>query len=70
MPNPILAIPTVDEIRGQLCAAAFGSPLISNIYRGLVAEIIIGAALDPEWQLCSGDCAVGISNTPPDYGWR
>jgi hypothetical protein len=55
MPNPLLAIPTVDEIRAQLCAAAFGSPLISNIYRGLVAEIIIGAALDPEWQLCSGD---------------
>jgi hypothetical protein len=38
-----------------VCAAAFGSPLVSNIYRWLVAEIIVGAALGPEWELCSGD---------------
>lgn len=48
-------LPTVDEIRAKLCAAAFGEPLISNMYRGLVAEIIVGAALGPEWRLCSGD---------------
>jgi hypothetical protein len=47
--------PTVEEIRAKACAAAFGEPLISNIYRGLVAEIIVGAALGPEWRLCSGD---------------
>jgi hypothetical protein len=46
--------PTVDEIRAKVCAAAFGDPLVSNIYRGLVAEIIVGSALGPEWQLCSG----------------
>jgi hypothetical protein len=33
----------------------FGGSLISNIYRGLVAEIIVGAALGSEWQLCSAD---------------
>jgi hypothetical protein len=33
----------------------FGQPLISNMYRGLIAEIVIGAALGPKWHLCSGD---------------
>jgi hypothetical protein len=33
MTNPVMAIPTVNEIRAQLCAAAFGSPLISNLPR-------------------------------------
>jgi hypothetical protein len=48
-------IPTVDEIRSKLCTAAFGDRLISNIYRGLVAEIIVGAAIGSEWKMCSGD---------------
>jgi hypothetical protein len=48
-------LPAVDEIRAKACAAAFGEPLISNIYRGLIAEIIVGAALGPEWNMCSGD---------------
>ena len=47
--------PSAEQIRAKLCATAFGEPLISNIYRGLVAEIIVGAALGPKWQLCSGD---------------
>lgn len=53
--SPSSLVPSVDEIRAKVCAAAFGSPLVSNIYRGLVAEIIVGAALGPEWELCSGD---------------
>jgi hypothetical protein len=53
--KPTPSPPTVDEIRAKVCAAAFGGPLVSNIYRGLVAEIIVGAALGAEWQLCSGD---------------
>jgi hypothetical protein len=53
--SPSSLVPSVDEIRAKVCAAAFGSPLASNIYRGLVAEIIVGAALGPEWELCSGD---------------
>lgn len=47
--------PTIDEIRAAAHAAAFGEPLISNIYRGLIAEIIVGAALGSDWQMCSGD---------------
>jgi hypothetical protein len=48
-------MPTSDEIRAKAGEAAFGERLISNIYRGLIAEVIVGAALRPEWQLCSGD---------------
>lgn len=48
-------IPTVEEIRAKVCAAAFGNPLVSNIFRGLVAEIIVGEALGADWQFCSGD---------------
>lgn len=48
-------MPTVDEIRAKVCAAAFGSPLVVNNFRGLVAEMIVGAALDPEWTWCSAD---------------
>jgi hypothetical protein len=48
-------VPTADEIRARSCAAAFGDFLVSNIYRGLVAEIIVGAALGSDWRLCSGD---------------
>jgi hypothetical protein len=33
----------------------FGNPLIANNYRGLVAEIIVGAALGSEWRMCSED---------------
>jgi hypothetical protein len=50
-----MLLPTAEEIRAKACVAAFGDPLISNIYRGLVAEIIVGAALGPEWNMCSGD---------------
>ncbi len=48
-----LSPPTVDEVYGAACAASFGSPLVENSYRGLVAEIIVGTALAPDWQLCS-----------------
>jgi hypothetical protein len=48
-------IPTVDEIRAKVCAAAFGNPLIENSFRGFVAEMIIGSALGSEWRLCSAD---------------
>jgi hypothetical protein len=50
-----VAPPTVDDIRTMACAAVFSGRLVSNMYRGLVAEIIVGAALASEWQMCSGD---------------
>jgi hypothetical protein len=52
MIGPIL---TADEIRTKAGEAAFGERLVSNIYRGLVAEVIVGAALGPKWYLCSDD---------------
>jgi hypothetical protein len=62
--------PTVNVIRAKVCAAAFGDPLVSNIYPGLVAEIIVGAALGSEWRLCSGDWRAGISITRPACAWK
>src|SRR5271166_1039245 len=50
-----LSIPTVDEIRDRACAFAFGKAVVENSNRGLVAEIIVEAAIGPEWELCSGD---------------
>ena len=50
-----MTVPTIDEIPAKACAAAFGNALVVNTVRGFVAEIIVGAALGPEWQLCSGD---------------
>jgi hypothetical protein len=50
-----MAIPTTDDIRAKASALAYGSPLIENSYRGLIAEIIIGEALGSDWQQCSGD---------------
>ena len=38
----ITSVPTVDEIRAKACAAAFGDPLVSNIYRGLIAPGAFG----------------------------
>ena len=52
--TPSLSPPTVDEVCSAACAASFGSPLVENGYRGLVAEIIIWKALAPDWHLCSG----------------
>ncbi|MGD9614886.1 MAG: hypothetical protein AB7H90_08380 [Alphaproteobacteria bacterium] len=51
----MLVTPTASQIRAKLCAVAFGEPLISNIYRGLVAEIIVGEALGSKWRFCAGD---------------
>jgi hypothetical protein len=40
----------------SLCAtAAFGTPIIVNSMRGLVAEAIVRLALPDEWRWCSGD---------------
>jgi hypothetical protein len=62
--------PTVNEIRAKVCAAAFGDPLVSNIYRGLVAEIIVGAALGSEWRLCSGDWCGWDFDHPSGCAWK
>ena len=50
-----ISVPTSDRIRTRATHEAFGGPLISNIYRGLIAEIIVGEALGTDWFICSGD---------------
>ncbi|MFD0848628.1 hypothetical protein [Sphingosinicella xenopeptidilytica] len=39
----------------KVSQAAFGSPLVTNVLRGQVAEAIIALALEPEWNWCSAD---------------
>ena len=45
------------SVRARVSEAAFGSPLVANHLRGLVAEAIIASALEPEWTWCSADWA-------------
>ena len=45
------------EVRARVSEAAFGSPLVVNHFRGLVAEAIVASALEPEWTWCSADWA-------------
>lgn len=47
-PSPI----RIAELASQ---RAFGSPLVTNVNRGLVAEAVIAAAICPEWTWCSQD---------------
>jgi hypothetical protein len=37
------------------CRAAFGGPLITNNFRGLIAEAIVASLLGSEWTWCSAD---------------
>lgn len=39
------------------CGAAFGNRLITNSYRGLVAEAMVASVLSPNWTWCSADYA-------------
>lgn len=43
------------DIVAIAATAAFGSPLITNVHRGLLVEAIIRRALPSEWHWCSGD---------------
>lgn len=47
--------PTVSDVVEAACAAAFGNQLITNSYRGLIAETIVHLALSPGWRWCSAD---------------
>ena len=42
----------IAEVAG---ARAFGSRLITNVFRGLVVEAIVASALCPDWHWCSQD---------------
>jgi hypothetical protein len=47
----------VQQIKFRASEAAFGKPLVTNVLRGLVAEAIVAAALEPDWKWCSEDYA-------------
>ena len=48
-------LPSIAEITRRAAQAAFGKPLVVNVQRGLVAEAIVAAALEPDWRWCSED---------------
>lgn len=47
--------PTATDIVQRAARAAFGAPLVTNVFRGTVVEAIVDAALAPEWVWCSQD---------------
>ena len=50
---------TPTDIERRVSDAAFGNRLITNVFRGHVAEAIVAEALDPEWTWCSQVLSVG-----------
>jgi hypothetical protein len=50
-----VTLPSAKDIQRKVAAAAFGRPLITNVHRGMVAEAIVAATLEPEWRWCSED---------------
>lgn len=44
-----------EEIAAAAADAAFGSPLVTNVHHGLIAEAIVAKALGPTWRWCSSD---------------
>ena len=49
-----MTIPARTKSGQRGSARAFGSPVVQNDFRGLVAEIIIESALGAAWRCCSG----------------
>lgn len=45
----------VRTVLGRLTHRLYASPLVRNDARGELVEEIVAAALEPDWQLCSGD---------------
>ena len=58
MTDPANATPiTSQTIAARAAEVSFGKPLITNVNRGLIAELIVEAALAPGWRWCSADYA-------------
>lgn len=45
-----MPMPTAAEIADAAARTAFGGPIVSNVYRALVAEAIVAAVLEPRWR--------------------
>lgn len=48
---------TKEEIVARAADAAFGKPLVTNVQRSMLAEIIVAEALEPDWTWCAADYA-------------
>jgi hypothetical protein len=48
---------TAETIAARAAEVCFGKPLITNVNRGLVAELIVEAALPAGWRWCGADYA-------------
>jgi len=46
---------TKDDIISSASSTIFGKPLVTNVYRSVIVEAVISAALSPDWQWCSAD---------------
>lgn len=49
-------VTTVDDIVRKASEVTFDRPLVTNVFRAVIAEAIVAAAL-PDWNWCSGDYA-------------
>ena len=59
---------TAADIAHKAAQAIFGQKLINNVFRGYVAEAIVAAALEPEWNWCSADFASCDFERPDGMG--
>ncbi len=48
---------SAEMIAARAAEACFGKPLVTNVNRGLIAELIVEAALPEGWRWCSADYA-------------
>ncbi|MCZ4346447.1 hypothetical protein [Devosia neptuniae] len=46
---------TKEDIISKAASTIFGKPLVTNVYRSVIVEAIINAALPAEWKWCSAD---------------
>jgi hypothetical protein len=49
-------VTTVDDIVGTATEVTFNKPLVTNVFRSVLVEAIVAAAL-PDWDWCSSDYA-------------
>lgn len=50
-------LPSTQEVIDRAARAVFGTPLVMNVNRAILVEVIIAAALSPDWAWCSEDYA-------------
>jgi hypothetical protein len=48
---------TREQVVARAADAAFGKALVTNVHRSLITEVIVAAALEPEWTWCAADYA-------------